>query len=94
MIGSFSTNPEVDEIILNKENLRPEYSQTEDATIDDDFRLQVATRNLKRNQKCQEVDRETRFGTAYKCKPGCICSDCKVCKVCEVCKKCAREPDQ
>ena len=39
-IGSFSTDPEEEEIILNEENLRPQYSQTEDMATYDDFRLQ------------------------------------------------------
>ena len=47
VIESFSTDPEEDEIILNKENLRSEYSQTKDTAIDDDFRLQRAMRNLR-----------------------------------------------
>ena len=75
MIGSFSTNPEVDEIILNKENLRPEYSQTEDTTIDDDFRLQ-----------CEER-KETLCGTVVVCNSGCKCSGWK--KVCNRCAKSA-----
>ena len=56
VIGSFPTDPEEDKIILNKENLRPEYSQTEDTAIYDDFRLQGVMRNLrKKNSICDGV---------------------------------------
>lgn len=70
-IGSFSTDPEEDEIILNKENLRPEYSQTKGATVDDDFRLQVASRSPRGNRKCLVPFKEISSGTVFTCNPGC-----------------------
>ena len=99
-IGSFSTDPGEDEIILNEENLRPEYSQTKDTAIDDHFRLQGDMPN-HREERDDCVAGRYRHSSEYpftvKCKSKCQCSDCKewkkVCKgfidSCEVCLKCA-----
>jgi len=90
VIGSFSTDPEEDEIILNEENLRPEYSQTEDTATDDDFPLQGIMSNLReKRDKCrkpgttQSVDTPyTTTGTGqlvYECKDHCRCKQCIKC---------------
>ena len=77
MIGSFSNDPEEDEIILNEGNLRPEYSQTEDTAIDDDFQLPGIMRNNRgKLDGCIESSRKTPYGAAHKCKPGSLCSEC------------------
>ena len=85
VIGSFSTNPEVDEIILNKENLRPVYSQTEDTAINDDFRPQGIMCNLRdaTSKKCVAPRKATKYGSALFYGSECICSV-------SVCKKCVR----
>ena len=80
VIESFSTDPEEDEIILNKENLRPEYSQTEDTAIDDDFRLQRAMFNLReKKNECPIKVGEKKYGTMHWCDTGCICKKCALC---------------
>lgn len=88
VIGSFSTDPEEDEIILNEENLRPEYSQTEDTATYDDFPLQGIMSNLREKRNtCRKPDTTesvscTTNGTGqvvYECKDHCRCKQCIKC---------------
>ena len=92
MIESSSTDPKEDEIILNEKNLRPEYGQTEDTAISDDFRLQGIMRNLrgKENAKCDEtkykfVMIDDKWVPALQCTSGCKCKDCENCVKCAKC---------
>lgn len=64
VIGSISSDPEEDEILLNKETLRPEYSQTEDTAMYDDFRPQGIMRNLRERSRnnCGKIFRPTSNG--------------------------------
>ena len=83
VIGSFSTDPEEDEFILNEEKLRPVYSQTEDTEIDGDFRPQGIKRNLRdaTSKKCVAPRKATQYGSTLVCGSECI-SSVSVCKTC------------
>jgi len=75
VIESFSTDPE-DEIILNEENVRPDYSQTEDTATYDDFRLQGIMRNVREKIMCRQPDESGKYSATesfHKCKTDCVC---------------------
>jgi len=77
VIGSFSTDPEEDEIILNEENLRPQYSQTEDTATYDDFPLQGIMRNLREKRNtCYKPknSRLSRYRVVHECSDHCRCT--------------------
>ena len=81
VIGSFSTDPEEDNIILNEENLRPEYSQTEDTATHDGFRLQGIMSSLK-EKRAECAERELGYsnvGFVSKCTEDCFCKSCETC---------------
>ncbi|XP_020630864.1 uncharacterized protein LOC110067860 [Orbicella faveolata] len=87
VIGSFSTDPEEDEIILNEENLRPEYSQTEDTGTYDDFPLQGIMRNLREKRSTCEKPGKTRphpspkgYVLVHECSDHCRCAACVKCE--------------
>ena len=78
--SSFPTDQEEDEIILNEKNLRPEYSQTEDAAAYDDFRLQGILGNL-RQSNCYKTTRDGSDGeTVHDCADDCRCTECLKCE--------------
>ena len=76
VIGSFTTDPEEEEIILNEENLRPQYSQTEDMATYDDFRLQGIMSNLREKRSCKKDVVHWKGRPHYKCKEHCLCTKC------------------
>jgi len=80
VIGSFSTDPEEEEIILNEENLRPQYSETEDMATHDVFRLQGIMSNLReKRNNCKEKTQFLDGRPVHKCRDDCICESCARC---------------
>ena len=89
VIGSFSTDPGEDEIILKEENLRPEYSQTEDMATYDDFRLHGSMSNLRENKKdCDPIQMFTNSGVVGVCSGNCKCTNCVSWSRCYKCAMC------
>jgi len=83
VIVSFSTDLEEDETIMNEENFRPEYSQTEDTATYDDFRLQGIMRNLKKDDNhCYHSSTPFRIKNMYlyECRDNCRCTQCIKCE--------------
>ena len=82
VIASFSTDPEEDETIMNEENFRPEYSQTEDTATYDDFRLQGIMRNVKKEENdCYISSTPWRFQLSlHECSDNCRCTECLTCE--------------
>ena len=82
VIRFFSTDLDEDDIILNEENLRPEYSQTEDTATFDDFRLQGIMRNLREKKSngkiCHQPGKTIYLNgdVLHECTDDCLCKKC------------------
>ena len=77
VIGSFSTDPEKDEIILNEENLR----QTEDKATYDDFRLQEKKDFREERRSCYKTSVAGDV-KSFECEAHCRCIRCARCLEC------------
>ena len=83
MKGSFYSDAEEDEIILNEETLCPEYSQTKDTAPYDEYQLKGTMCNFRGKldecRKCNASRLTKKYGIAHGCKLESICSVCKEC---------------